>query len=289
MEQEHHKAMVACAKAVVEEVLLKSQPPRRQESELDELARLKRENADLRNTHNQLRDQIESLKQDRVPFRQIQGGRGRGMPQKSYGGYGKDTRRQPYKGKPSEAADPEDRREKGYRVNVSGQQFARITRIRYPEEIMEETREPEVERDEPSIKEVRTESPIVTRSKSKMALQDEKMEDINDSGKEDNLMDRDGTGEMSSADEEDASWDRPGEAVQGIWTVSSEPDPVTEPLRRRMKSGPLGAMISKQDSQRSSERRSGAGSCVILKWKGCAEQGSHSAWDYPSISMTRKW
>ena len=80
---EHQKAMVACAKAVVEEELRKAQPAKRQESDQEEIARLRRENADLSNTHNQLRDQVETLKQERAPFRQVQGGRGRGMPQRA--------------------------------------------------------------------------------------------------------------------------------------------------------------------------------------------------------------
>ena len=55
----------------------------------------------------------------------------------------------------------------------------------------------------------------MTRCKSKLALHDERMEDVNDSDKEDIPMDRDGAAEMSSADERDGSWDHPGEAVRG--------------------------------------------------------------------------
>ena len=168
---EHQKAMIACAKAAVEEVLLKSQPPKRYESEQEEIARLKRENADLRNTQNQLRDQVESLK-ERVPLRQVQGTRGRGMPPKSYGGYGRDTRRQPYKGKPSEAEHSEDKRERGYRVNVSGQQFARFARIRIAEVPSEAICDVEMGPVEPLSKGVDEPTMIMTRSRSKRPSHD---------------------------------------------------------------------------------------------------------------------
>jgi hypothetical protein len=187
------RALIASASAIVLEAEAKKhQPTGPKKPELDEITRLRKEFADLKNKHNQLQDKMDrqeraqQYRPQRPPYRQGQPTQFRGAPRGNYrGGYARDFRKTNFRGAPGaqdeEDDDGEDKREKGYRVNV-GNAVARRSRVRGPEWCR--TPSPKAEPMEEKMEELHevTTTKVITRSQSKRKAveePDEPMEKMN--------------------------------------------------------------------------------------------------------------
>ena len=181
------RALIASASAIVLEAEAKKhQPTGPKKPDLEEVTRMRKELADLKNKYNQLQEKMDRQERgyqnrpQRRPYRQGPQGQApysRGAPRgNNRGGYAHDYRKTNFRGgagaQDEEYNDGEDQREKGYRVNV-GNAVARRARVRVPEGDRTPSQVPKLMEEKMEDMQEEMTTKVTTRSQSKRKAVDE--------------------------------------------------------------------------------------------------------------------